>query len=674
MRESDVRGLDPRAFLADCAATNADGVVISAGGIYAFYPSRVRYHHVSPAIERRDFLKEVCSHAGTVGLRIIARVDFSKAREEVFRDHPGWFARRPDGSPARSGVFYSVCPNSPYAAGEFAVPVIREILRGYDIAGFHLNAGGFPGYCYCANCRNRYREHSGAEMPKAPAWESPEWRRYLAWRYDVSAAGFSVLQTAMREERQDVFWTGELAGLDDAGWMRNRAFDIERMSNACSALMSTIDNVAPGRDFRWVSGMTASYARSVGNRPPIINLKAQIRDGGWPRASMPEAEYGLTAWQAIANGAGLKMPVFGVPRRGDDERNMKVIADALGVLKRHAWVYDDALPAAPVALVWSQRTLDLYGRDEPEQRYAGAAHGFYAALVESHIPVTVVGEDSLVRDKLSRYRALVLPNVACMTDEQVRAVADFASQGGGVVGTFETSLFDASGERRPEMALASVFGVRADASAVESAARGSYLAAGRSHEITRFLGSATVLPFAGSYLPVRPAPASEAALVYARHLNAGIPEEIDSPRRTEIPMCIASTPGQGRAVYLPGDVDQFFFRQHLPDARQLLARTVEWVLRGLPIETSAPGGVQITLSRKPGWLFVHFVNAVGRAPLDEVVPLRDIGVSLPLLSRAKTVRSVLGGEKLAFDDRGGRVTIRLPRLHAYEVLAIELPG
>jgi hypothetical protein len=671
MRESDVRGMDVRRFIADCAATNAGGIVVSVGGIYAFYPSRVRYHYVSPALEGRDFLKETAEHGRAAGLRIIARVDFSKAREEVFRDHPEWFALGAGGAAVRSGPFYQVCPNSPYAGAEFAVPVIREILRGYAVDGFHLNAGGFPGFCHCENCRKRYRSRFNAELPAKPDWNSPDWRRFLAWRYDASAENFALLQQAMREERAGVFWTGELAGLDETAWMRNRAYDIARLSRACSSVMSTIDNVAPGRDLRWVSGMTASYARSVGGRPPIINLKAQIRDGGWPRASMPAAEYGTTAWQAIAHGAGLKMPVFGVPGKGEDERNMRVIAEALGVLKRHAWVYEDARPAAPVALVWSQRTLDMYGRDDPESRYAAAAHGFYSALVECHLPCVVIGEEALTAERLSAFRALVLPNLACLADAQAGAIAAFVREGGGVVATFETSLCDSEGDRRPGFALESLFAARCLSAKAETAARGAYFFRRDAHDLNRSLGEATILPFGGPFLRVQPGPGTTTPLVYAKHGNAGIPEEIDNPEPESTPLCVAGSPGNGRVVYFPGAVDSFYFHSRLPGVRQLLGDSVAWALRGRPLETNAPGGVQLVISEKPGYRFVHFINAVGRAPLDEVVPLAGLEVTLDAPRPLRRVRSLIGGENLAFKSEKGKLNLRLPHLNAYEVVVVE---
>jgi hypothetical protein len=672
MSEADVVALDVPRFVDRCAATNADAVVVSVAGIYAFYPSRVRYHYVSPALKGRDFLREVTERGHSAGLRIVARVDFSKAREEVFRDHPDWFSRNAAGKPSTSGGYYQACPNSPYAGGEFAIPVVQEILHGYPVDGFHINAGGFPGYCYCDHCREGFRRQSGAELPPGPDWTSAAWKRFIAWRYEAASANFASLQRAIQEVRPDVFWTGELAGLDNPGWMRNKAYDISILANSLSALMSTIDNVSPEPDTRWVTGMTASYDRSVGGRPPIINLKAEMRNGGWPRSAMPPAEYALCAWQALAHGAGLKMPTFGVPGNQDDERNLPVMAAAMGVLKKHAWVYDETRPVAPVALVWSQRTLDLYGQDDPMSRYAESAHGLYAALIESHIPCVVVGDDWLAPERLAGFRALAFANLACLSDAQCRAVAQFVERGGGLVATYETSLYDENGSRRPRLGLEQALGARLDGGAKVPGAgkRGTYLCLRAPHDALAWMKGTSLLPFDGRICPVRAA-GGTAPLVFGYHANTGIPEEIDSPVRTEIPLLVANTMGQGRAAFFPSDIDRFYFRARLPDTRRLLGEAAWWALRGQPVlRTSAPAGVGVSIFEKPGFRFVHFVNATGRHPLDEVTAVSGVETSVEAPRRVSEVRTLLGGAKLAFQQSEGRVSFVLPRLEAYEVAVI----
>jgi hypothetical protein len=672
MRERDVRSMDVWRFIAACAATNANGVVISVGGVYAFYPSRVPYHYVSPALEGRDFVREAVDHGRAAGLRMIARVDFSKAREEVFRDHPDWIARRADGTLMRSRNYYRPCPNSPYSGDGFAVPVIREILRAYAVDGFHLNSGGFGGFCYCENCRQRYRAQYNAELPTQPDEQSPEWRRFLQWRYDATAENLALLQRAMQQERPEVFWTGELASLEETSWMRDGAFDMNRLSRAFSAVMSNISSKDRDEDLRWVSGMTASYLRSIGGRAPIINLKAQLREGGWPRASVPPAEYAQTAWQAVAHGAGLKMPLVGVPGEGEDERNLRVIAEVFGVLKRHSWVYNQARPAAPVALVWSQRTLDSRGRGEAERLYTRAAHGFYSALVESHVPCVVIGDDGLTAEKLRSFRALVLPDTACLDEAQSAAIAGFAAEGGGVVATFETSLSDPRGSRRPDFLLRSVFGAGVAAGQPETAQREAYLYRSTPHELTRSLGEARVVPFSGAFVRVQAGPQAVVPLVLARHRSISVAEEVDNPEPESTPLCVANAAGKGRAVYFPGTIDSFYFKTRFPALRLLLRDAVLWAMRTTPLETNAPGGVQLVMAAKPGYVFVHFINAVGRTPLDELVRVANVDVTLEVPRPAKRARALLGARDLRISNAAGRCSFRLSTLDAYEVVTIEL--
>ena len=126
-RESELRTLDVKRFVAGCAETQGEAVVISVGGIYAFYPSRVPYHYVSPVVGERDLVGEIANECRAQNLRVIARVDFSKAREEVWRDHPEWFRRDPKDAFVKRDKYYAACPLGGYQNAEFAHPVLREI-------------------------------------------------------------------------------------------------------------------------------------------------------------------------------------------------------------------------------------------------------------------------------------------------------------------------------------------------------------------------------------------------------------------------------------------------------------------------------------------------------------------------------------------------------------------
>ena len=84
--------------------------------------------------------------------------------------------------------------------------------------------------------------------------------------------------------------------------------------------------------------------------------------------------------------------------------------------------------------------------------------GAFRAVFEKHWPVQVLTEYDLEDDDLHGIRVLVLPNVACLSDRAAEVIRRFVRAGGGLVATFETSLYDETFNRRPDFALADVLG------------------------------------------------------------------------------------------------------------------------------------------------------------------------------------------------------------------------
>ena len=66
----------------------------------------------------------------------------------------------------------------------------------------------------------------------------------------------------------------------------------------------------------------------------------------------------------------------------------------------------------------------------------------------------VLGDDRLLDPELLKnLRVLVLPNIAALSDAQCAQLREFVRAGGGLVATFETSLFDEWGGRRKDFRL-----------------------------------------------------------------------------------------------------------------------------------------------------------------------------------------------------------------------------
>src|SRR3954454_2013160 len=89
--EADVDRYDIAWWRQHWRRTAVQGVVINAGGIVAYYPSKFPLHYRAPALKDRDLFGELARAAHEDGLAVLARMDSSQAHEDLYRAHPDWF-------------------------------------------------------------------------------------------------------------------------------------------------------------------------------------------------------------------------------------------------------------------------------------------------------------------------------------------------------------------------------------------------------------------------------------------------------------------------------------------------------------------------------------------------------------------------------------------------------
>ena len=66
-------------------STQIQGVIINAGGIVAYYPSRVPLHRQAQYLGGRDLFGDLCRAAHEDGLAVFARMDSNRAHEEFYQ-------------------------------------------------------------------------------------------------------------------------------------------------------------------------------------------------------------------------------------------------------------------------------------------------------------------------------------------------------------------------------------------------------------------------------------------------------------------------------------------------------------------------------------------------------------------------------------------------------------
>ena len=114
-------------------------------------------------------------------------------------------------------------------------------------------------------------------------------------------------------------------------------------------------------------------------------------------------------------------------------------------------------PLATVGVAWSQRNTDFYGQDRAAELVDAPYRGFTASLVRARIPYVPIHIDHLERDG-GDLKVLILPDLAAMSDAQCESVRKFVTNGGALIATGLTSVYNEFGDARSDYGLAGVFG------------------------------------------------------------------------------------------------------------------------------------------------------------------------------------------------------------------------
>src|SRR6185295_9698876 len=193
----------------------------------------------------------------------------------------------------------------------------------------------------------------------------------------------------------------------------------------------------------------------------------------WKDSVQAGPEVRIWALDGIANGFRPWFTKFSAVLY--DRRWLQTVEELYSWHYRNERYLRNVAPIARVAVVYSEQTRDFYGKDDAEAKVDDHLKGMYQALLEARVPFEMVHDAFLEPDDVDRFKLLVLPNVAALSDAQCGRLAGYVARGGSLLATFETSLYDETGGPRKEFGLRDVFQVSFDGQ-VDRRMQNSYLA------------------------------------------------------------------------------------------------------------------------------------------------------------------------------------------------------
>jgi Hypothetical glycosyl hydrolase 6 len=714
--QTNITEIDPTRYDVDWwrqhwKRTETQGVIINAGGIFAYYPSKFPLHHRAEALGDRDLYGELAKAAHEDGLAVLARMDSNRAHEDFYKAHPGWFTADSTGKAYRNGDLYISCVNSPYYE-EYIPGILQEIIERSHPQGITDNnwSGlGRTSICYCENCTRRFKDFVGESIPKEHNWNDPIYRWWIRWNYDRRLEIWDMYNRITKAAGgADCLWIG-MNGASIAG--QSASFrDFKEICKRAEIIMLDYQSPGDGGGIQ-DNGAAGKLVHGLLGWDKLIPESMAMYQMGRPTfrlSARPEPEARL--WMLDGFAGGLQPWWHHVGAFQEDRRMFRTAEPICRWHKANEQFLVNRRPLASVGVVWSQQNTDFYGRNNANELVELPMRGIGQALVRARVPYLPVHADHIDRDA-ANFSTLVLPNLAAMSDDQVTAVRRFVKQGGGLIATGQTSLFDEWGDRREDFALADLFGahsVKSQSNTPDTALRRragetlhTYLritpelgaraygpkagdepakAAAERHPVLRGFDETDILPFGGELEPLALDERATVLMTFIPAFPVYPPESawMRQPR-TNIPGLIVNDFGTGRVAFVPADVDRRFARDNLPDHGRLLANLVRWAAKGnVPLLVEGPGLVDCHLYMQPGRIILHMVNLTSagttqRAGTDELIPVGPLKVKVRVdeVARNAKLRMLVSNQEQPITTENGWVGFKIKSLLDHELVVFD---
>lgn len=671
--ENDPGRYDPEFWLSYFKRIHADGALLSAGGVVAFYPTDIPLHHRSNWLGNSDPLGDMVKGCRKMNMSVVLRTDPHAVRQDVYDAHPEYISVTADGAKRRHWAnpdLWVTCAYGPYNF-EFMTKVNHEIMERYQPDGIFSNRWSGHGVCYCETCKKNFKKASGLDLPASADKLNPVFIKWSEWR-----------TTRLRELW--FLWDAEIRKQKKGARYIPNGFPDKLETGKYSDFFFADQQGRVGVIPPWSNAMGAKELRAgLGMKPLVgifsVGLEEEYR---WKDSVQSDAEIRIWVAEGTANGMRPCFVKFGAFI--NDRRWMNAVEKMYQSYYKNETYLRNTAPMARVGMIYSEQTNQKYGGKAWQAKSNEHILGMYHALVEDHMPFEMVNDKLLDAEYLKSFKLLILPNIAALSDAQCEQLRQFVAVGGSLLATFETSLYNEEGKPRSDFGLKDLFGVSFDNS-VEGPMKNSYLrlksdsVSKQFHPVVKGMEDAYKIVNVIYSVKVSPKVDFPSPVTL-------IPTYPDLPMEDVYPRIVETATrevylreiGKGRIAYIPGDIDRSFWQMMNTDHGQLLRNTIRWALKEEPIvKIETVGVVDVTVWRQKKSMTVHLVNLTNpmmmKGPFRNLIPVSaKVSIEYPKDKKVTAVHLLMSGKTPAFENKNGSIVLNVPEISDHEIVALDL--
>jgi hypothetical protein len=654
-------------------SAEVDVVYVSVTGILAFYPSKVKFHRHGKFLNNRDLFGECAAAAKKRGMKVVARMSPDLNWGDALEAHPEWAMRYADGSVQHSSeepALFKTCMFSRYM-DDYVPAIMHEVNSLYEVDCFYTNGwpplGSLPA-CFCAVCS------------KLPAAGTPAYWRVFT---DRTLELWQKYDAIAKEKRPDSFFFANLGGNVRGGPNLDRVGKVAAWFQADNQ-GRTYDDAAI-----WGCSLQGRVCNAVLDGKVAANVTAAYSTGspGWRNVSKSPYEDRMWLNETLASGMVPYFHFVGAENGfAEDRRWQEVGRDYFRWTARHDAHFNTRRSIANIGVVFGQSTQLLYPGPASARSHAymhETTQGLYDALLQGRFAFDFVHEDRLEPEHLARYRALILPNVAILSDRQCQQLREYVHSGGSLMASFETSLYDEDLKPRADFGLANLMGISKAGDAIGTngnafSARIETSKTGQPHAIVEGFSNTNWIAGAQNRVPLKPidAPALTVVPGFVRY-----PPELAYPAHphTDEPAVALRESGTSRLAWFPGDIERTYWLTGHGDLLQLLHNAIRWVSHDERIvQVDGAGLIEMFCwETTPGYA-IHLLNYTNSnaqhgwvGSVNRLGP-QKVTLKLPPGVEVKSVELLKAGERPTFGLHKQVLQFTIPSLEDYEVAAVTI--
>ncbi|WP_341227663.1 alpha-amylase family protein [uncultured Arcticibacterium sp.] len=638
LRQPDAASYDTDSLLNYMNAVHANTLVINGGGIVDYFQNKMPMANVNPYMGKRDLLADIVKACHEQNIKVIARVDFRGVHKERYDLHPDWFAKDEKGEPiilnyTKPGL-YAPCYNGHYR-NEHSEAFINQLMDKYYIDGIWHNSVNFHDVCYCDVCQSLYQEEYGENVPVKASSEH-KWETYYKWNEKMASQQLAKMRAVVKKYGEDKSYAAEVFDMYRVEQQKHTGINLYSAAKYFDFFV-TVSFIANNnadvryKDIYYPAAIVKFLKSLEPEKSPVILFGGNGTEHRYTYD--PPIDSRLWLWQAAANGGGFWNCYFNgdFPTNTLDQRNAHLASDAYQYLEKNEVLLDQLEPVTDIALFYSKASGQLVGDED----FGFPIRGMLRLLEENHYQYGFLSDRNLTRKDLDKYKVLLMPNVAAISKADLYLIKDWVNDGGSLLATHKTSLFDDLGVSRSDFGFSELFGASYSGEEINTSID-CYQTIENRTEILKGFEQTKLLHNGGQTLLVNAKGKAKILTGYLPKINNQPPENaFPDSWDSKNPIMLSNTYGKGKVVYFSNQVAKLNYTIGHPDYNDLLVNSINSLLgEHLSLKTNAPASVNIYLNKsksEEGTYQLALVNTSGatQRPFRSLIPVSNLEIELP---------------------------------------------